>query len=128
MNELGSTIKNQFLWYLFSHIRLKLDHLVNNSIFMQELIHLFYVESANQNPLQSIKSLLLFSLQYSILLLKTLEWSSFLFSHTPCPSVFLKMKWIICCHLITACFIFDFNKTCITTCTTYILPTDLNSF
>jgi len=63
MNKLSVTVvKNQpfqLLWCPFLHLRLKLNHLERNSIVTRELIPLLYVESANQNQLQSVKSLLL---------------------------------------------------------------------
>jgi len=59
MNELSATIVRnqqfQLLWHPFPYLRLKLDHLNSNSIVTRELIALFYVESANQNSLQSIQ-------------------------------------------------------------------------
>jgi len=74
MNELGVTIvKNQpfrLLWHPFPYLRLKCDRLESNSIVTFELILLFYVESANQHPLQSVQPTLLRGLQYSILRFK----------------------------------------------------------
>jgi len=71
MNELSATVvKNQpvqILWYPFLYLRLKLNRLKSNSVVTRELIPLFYVESANQHSLQSIKPPLLHSLQCSIL-------------------------------------------------------------
>jgi len=81
MNKLGVTIvKNQpfrFLWHPFSYLRLKLNRLDSNSIVTKEIIPLFYVESANQHSLQSVQPPLLRGLQYFILRLKNLDWSSF---------------------------------------------------
>jgi len=61
MNKFGSTVvkKQQFrlLWHPFPHLRLKLGCFENNLIVTRELLPLFYIESANQNPLQSIQLL-----------------------------------------------------------------------
>jgi len=74
MNKLSATIvKNQpfrLLWHPFLYLRLKLDHLKSNSVVIKEVIPLFYVESANQHTLQSIKPPLLHGFQYSILRVK----------------------------------------------------------
>jgi len=67
MNKLGTTVvKNQpfqLLWLLFLYLRFKLDCLESNSVVTKELILLFYVESAKQHSLESIKPPLLRGLQ-----------------------------------------------------------------
>ena len=59
MKEFGATVvKNQpirTLWRPFPRLRLKLSRFKSNSIVTRELIPLFHVESANQNPLQSVQ-------------------------------------------------------------------------
>jgi len=83
MNKFGATVvKNQqfwLLWHLFFHLRLKLGCFESNLIVTRELVPLFYVESTNQNPLQSIQPPLLCSLQYSILQLKK-SWPVVIFN------------------------------------------------
>jgi len=98
MTEFGATVvKNQqfrLLWHPFPHLRLKLGCFESNLSITRLLIPLFYVESANQNPLQSIQPPLLHVLQYSILQLKKILtgrcfYFFFIFAH-PCTSVFFK--------------------------------------
>jgi len=108
MNKFGATVvKNQqfwLLWHPFPCLKLKLGYFESYWIVTRELIPLFYVESANQNPLQSVWLLLLRSLQYSILQLKkAVTGCCFFYFRTPlCASVFLKMKRIIREYTFTA--------------------------
>jgi len=59
INKLNATVvKNQpfqLLWHPFPYLRLKLDRLDSHSIVTKEIIPLFYVESANQHSLQSVR-------------------------------------------------------------------------
>jgi len=137
MNELSATVvKNQpfqLLWCPFLYLRLKLNRLESNSVVTRELITLFYVESANQHLLQSIKPPLLHGLQYSILQVKkNLDRLSFfififLFSHTPSTSVFFKNEannlWMYFHYLITCMFHLQFwQNLCHYFC--YVYPTN----
>ena len=97
MKKLGATIvKNQLfrlLWRPFPYLRLKLDRLESNSVVTKELIPLFYVESANQHSLQSVRPPLLRGFQYFILWLKKILTGHrffFIFAHPARLSIFKK--------------------------------------